>query len=70
MRKPSFPITNPRSQQGRALPVLRWATNLPAGFGALLWTGGHPSKDVVSLLEQIRDIDGDFELKLIIHLPP
>ena len=27
---------------------------------ALLWTGGHPSKEAQALLEQIRDIDGDF----------
>lgn len=30
---------------------------------ALLWTGGHPSKEAQSLLEQIRDIDGDFEFE-------
>jgi hypothetical protein len=29
VRKPSFLITNPGSSQGRALPALRWATNLP-----------------------------------------
>jgi alkyl hydroperoxide reductase subunit F len=30
---------------------------------ALLWTGGHPSKEAQALLEQIRDIDGDFEFE-------
>ena len=30
---------------------------------ALLWTGGHPSKEAQSLLEQIRHIDGDFEFE-------
>jgi alkyl hydroperoxide reductase subunit F len=43
VRKPSFLITNPGSDQGRALPA-------PLGHEftslvlALLWTGGHPSK--------------------------
>ena len=43
----------------------------PARYGtitslvlALLWTGGHPSKEAQSLLEQIRHIDGDFEFEL------
>ena len=30
---------------------------------ALLWTGGHPSKEAQTLLEQIRDLDGDFEFE-------
>jgi alkyl hydroperoxide reductase subunit F len=36
---------------------------------ALLWTGGHPSKEAQALLEQIRDIDGDFDLKPITRSP-
>ncbi len=32
VRKPSFLITNQVLSRGRALPVLRWATNLPRWF--------------------------------------
>lgn len=41
----------------------RWATKFTSLVLALLWTGGHPSKEAQSLLEQIRDIDGDFEFE-------
>jgi len=51
VRKPSFVITNPLGHEFTSLVL------------ALLWTGGHPSKEAQSLLEQIRDIDGDFEFE-------
>ncbi len=68
VRKPSFLITNPGSNQGHVLQA-RWPefTSLVL---ALLWTGGHPSKEAQSLLEQIRHIDGDFELKPITRSLP
>ncbi len=64
VRKPSFLITNPRVPTGgprfAGSPLGHEFTSLVL---ALLWTGGHPSKEAQSLLEQIRDIDGDFEFE-------
>ncbi len=57
VRKPSFLITNPaliRSSFAGS-PLGHEFTSLVL---ALLWTGGHPSKEAQALLEQIRDIDG------------
>ncbi len=64
-----FLITNPCLQQGPRFAGSPLGHEFTSLVLALLWTGGHPSKEAQSLLEQIRDIDGDFELKLIIHSP-
>lgn len=63
VRKPSFLITNPGSQQGPRFAGSPLGHEFTSLVLALLWTGGHPSKEAQSLLEQIRDIDGDFEFE-------
>lgn len=63
VRKPSFLITNPDPTRDRALPARRWVTNLPHWCWRCCGPGGHPSKEAQALLEQIRDIDGDFEFE-------
>lgn len=63
VRKPSFLITRPGSHSGPRFagsPLCHEFTSLVL---ALLWTGGHPSKETQLLLEQIRDLDGDFEFE-------
>lgn len=63
VRKPSFLITNPGSDQGPRFAGSPLGHEFTSLVLALLWTGGHPSKEAQSLLEQIRDIDGDFEFE-------
>ncbi len=63
MRKPSFLITNPGSNQGPRFAGSPLGHEFTSLVLALLWTGGHPSKEAQSLLEQIRHIDGDFEFE-------
>lgn len=63
VRKPSFLITNPGSSQGPRFAGSPLGHEFTSLVLALLWTGGHPSKEAQSLLEQIRNIDGDFEFE-------
>lgn len=63
VRKPSFLITNPGSHQGPRFAGSPLGHEFTSLVLALLWTGGHPSKEAQELLEQIRDIDGDFEFE-------
>ena len=63
VRKPSFLITNPGSHQGPRFAGSPLGHEFTSLVLALLWTGGHPSKEAQALLEQIRDLDGDFEFE-------
>ena len=63
VRKPSFLIANPGSDQGPRFAGSPLGHEFTSLVLALLWTGGHPSKEAQALLEQIRDIDGDFEFE-------
>ena len=62
-RKPSFLITNPGSTQGPRFAGSPLGHEFTSLVLALLWTGGHPAKEAQELLEQIRDLDGDFEFE-------
>lgn len=63
VRKPSFLITNPGSQQRAALCRFSAGPRIYlAGFGAAV-DRRSSVKEAQSLLEQIRDIDGDFEFE-------
>lgn len=62
-RKPSFLITNPgldTSVRFAGVPLGHEFTSLVL---ALLQVGGHPSKEAADLLEQIRNLDGDFNFE-------
>jgi alkyl hydroperoxide reductase subunit F len=63
VRKPSFLITNPGSEQGPRFAGSPLGHEFTSLVLALLWTGGHPSKEAKELLEQIADLDGDFEFE-------
>jgi alkyl hydroperoxide reductase subunit F len=63
VRKPSFLITNPSSEQGPRFAGSPLGHEFTSLVLALLWTGGHPSKEAKELLEQIRDLDGDYEFE-------
>ena len=58
VRKPSFLITNPGSDQGPRFAGSPLGHEFTSLVLALLWTGGHPSKEAQSLLERGRAADG------------
>lgn len=62
-RRPSFVIAREGESRGVRFAGLPLGHEFESLVLALLWTGGHPSKEAQSLLEQIRDIDGDFEFE-------
>ncbi len=63
VRKPSFLITNPGSHQGPRFAGSPLGHEFTSLVLALLQVGGHPSKELPSLLDQIRQIDGDFHFE-------
>lgn len=63
VRKPSFLITNPGSHHGPRFAGSPLGHEFTSLVLALLWTGGHPSKEAKDMLEQIRNIEGDFEFE-------
>ena len=63
VRKPSFLITNPGSDKGPRFAGSPLGHEFTSLVLALLQTGGHPSKESQDLLEQIREIDGDFHFE-------
>lgn len=63
VRKPSFLITNPGSDKGPRFAGSPLGHEFTSLVLALLHTGGHPSKESQDLLEQIREIDGDFHFE-------
>ncbi|BDH46712.1 alkyl hydroperoxide reductase subunit F [Salmonella enterica subsp. enterica serovar Choleraesuis] len=63
VRKPSFLITNPGSHQGPRFAGSPLGHEFTSLVLALLWTGGHPSKEAKELLEQVKDIEGNFEFE-------
>ena len=68
-RKPSFIVR-------RASDAEKWVrfAGLPMGHEftslvlALLWAGGHPPKVDADLLEQVRDLEGDFNFEMYFSL--
>ncbi|HEY1843398.1 MAG TPA: alkyl hydroperoxide reductase subunit F [Buttiauxella sp.] len=63
VRKPSFLITNPGCDKGPRFAGSPLGHEFTSLVLALLQTGGHPSKESQDLLEQIREIDGDFHFE-------
>lgn len=68
VRKPSFLITNPGSDKGPRFAGSPLGHEFTSLVLALLQTGGHPSKESQDLLEQIREIDGDFHFETFYSL--
>lgn len=68
VRKPSFLITNPASK-GRALPVLRWATNLPRWFWRCCGPAVIRQKKRSRCWSRFAILTAILNSKLIIHSP-
>ncbi|GAA3889497.1 alkyl hydroperoxide reductase subunit F [Gibbsiella dentisursi] len=63
VRKPSFLVTNPGSEHGPRFAGSPLGHEFTSLVLALLQVGGHPSKEAESLLEQIRQLDGEFHFE-------
>ena len=63
VRKPSFLITNPGSQSGPRFAGSPMGHEFTSLVLALLQTGGHPSKESQSLLDQVVALEGDFHFE-------
>ena len=63
VRKPSFLITNPGVDTGVRFAGVPLGHEFTSLVLALLHVGGHPSKEASDLLEQIRELDGDYHFE-------
>lgn len=62
-RKPSFLITTPGLDTGVRFAGVPLGHEFTSLVLALLQVGGHPSKEAADLLEQIRNLNGDFNFE-------
>lgn len=62
-RKPSFLIANPGNKHGVRFAGSPLGHEFTSLVLALLQTGGYPSKEAQELLEQIRQLDGEFHFE-------
>ncbi|HGJ5883779.1 alkyl hydroperoxide reductase subunit F [Arsenophonus sp.] len=63
VRKPSFLITNPGKDSGLRFAGLPLGHEFTSLVLALLQVGGHPAKEAVELLDQIRQLEGKFHFE-------
>jgi len=67
-RKPSFSINRPSENHGPRFAGLPMGHEFTSLILALLQIGGYPSKVEEPVLQQIRDLDGDFEFEIFVSL--
>ncbi len=67
-RKPSFALVRADGEQSLRFAGLPLGHEFTSLVLALLWTGGHPPKEEAELLEQIRQLDGDFNFEAYMSL--
>ena len=67
-RKPSFTLQRTGSDSSLRFAGLPLGHEFTSLVLALLWTGGHPPKEEAELLEQIRQLDGDFNFEVYMSL--
>lgn len=63
VRKPSFLITNPGVDTGVRFAGVPLGHEFTSLVLALLQVGGHPSKEAADLLEQVKNLEGDFHFE-------
>lgn len=68
VRKPSFLITNPGTNSGVRFAGVPLGHEFTSLVLALLQVGGHPSKEAADLLEQVKDLKGEFEFETFYSL--
>ena len=68
VRKPSFLITNPGVDTGVRFAGVPLGHEFTSLVLALLQVGGHPSKEAADLLEQVKNLEGDFHFETFYSL--
>ena len=68
VRKPSFLITNPGVDTGVRFAGVPLGHEFTSLVLALLQVGGHPSKEAADLLEQVKNLDGEFHFETFYSL--
>lgn len=63
VRKPSFLITNPGKDSGLRFAGLPLGHEFTSLVLALLHVGGHPAKEAAEVLDQIRQLTGQFHFE-------
>ena len=63
VRKPSFLITNPGVDTGVRFAGVPLGHEFTSLVLALLQVGGHPSKEAADLLEQVKNLQGEFHFE-------
>ncbi len=67
-RKPSFSINRPSENHGPRFAGLPMGHEFTSLILALLQIGGYPPKVDAEILQQIRDLDGDFNFEIYVSL--
>jgi len=67
-RKPSFSINRPSENHGPRFAGLPMGHEFTSLILALLQIGGYPPKVDEEILQQIRDLDGDFDFEVYVSL--
>ena len=67
-RKPSFSINRPSENHGPRFAGLPMGHEFTSLVLALLQVGGYPPKVEEALLQQIRDLEGDFDFEIYVSL--
>ena len=67
-RKPSFSVNRPGENHGPVFAGLPMGHEFTSLILALLQVGGYPPKVDEAVLQQIRELDGDFEFEIYISL--
>ncbi|TCV98326.1 alkyl hydroperoxide reductase subunit F [Biostraticola tofi] len=63
VRKPSFLVTNPGREVGPRFAGSPLGHEFTSLVLALLQVGGHPSKEAQSVLDQVRQLDGEYHFE-------
>ncbi|MFW8564810.1 alkyl hydroperoxide reductase subunit F [Orrella sp. 11846] len=67
-RTPSFQLTQPGANTGVEFAAIPMGHEFTSLVLALLWVGGHPAKLDADLIEQIKDLDGDYNFEVYMSL--
>lgn len=67
-RTPSFSMTRPGETTGISFAGIPMGHEFTSFVLALLQTGGHPPKAAPEIIEQIRNLEGDFHFETVVSL--
>ncbi|HEX2009960.1 MAG TPA: alkyl hydroperoxide reductase subunit F [Roseateles sp.] len=68
VRRPSFSLKRTGTEQSLRFAAIPLGHEFTSLVLALLWTGGHPPKVEPDLIEQIKNLDGEFSFEVYMSL--